>query len=67
MWIDKAVEMTSEKPRFWYLRKQALIYEKAGDTKGAIKAAKASLEHAEKAGNEGYVKQNKESLKKWGA
>lgn len=67
MWIDKAVELTKDKPRFWYLRKQALIYEKAGDTKGAIKAAKASLEHAEKAGNEQYVKQNKESLKQWGA
>ena len=66
-WIDKAVTMTSEKPRFWYLRQQSLIHAKAGNKKGAIAAAKASLMHAEKAGNEGYVKMNKASLKEWGA
>jgi len=66
-WIDKAVDMTKDKPKFWYLRRQALIYAKAGDKKGAIKAAKASLMHAEKANNAGYIKQNKESLKEWGA
>lgn len=67
MWIDKAVDMTSSEPRFWYLRKQSLIHAKAGDKKGAIKAAKASLMHAEKANNADYVKMNKESLKEWGA
>ncbi|TCP22630.1 DUF2911 family protein [Tenacibaculum skagerrakense] len=67
MWIDKAVEMTKSEPRFWYLRKQSLIHAKAGDKKGAIKAAKASLMHAEKAKNADYVKMNKESLKEWGA
>ncbi len=66
-WIEKAVDMSKDKPRFWYLRKQSLIYAKAGDKKGAIKAAKASLMHAEKAGNAGYVKMNKASLKEWGA
>ncbi|WP_442266887.1 DUF2911 domain-containing protein [Tenacibaculum sp. ZS6-P6] len=66
-WIDKAVEMTKDQPRFWYLRKQSLIHAKAGDKKGAIKAAKASLMHAEKAGNADYIKLNKDSLKKWGA
>lgn len=66
-WIDKAVDMTKDKPRFWYLRRQALIHAKAGDKKGAIKAAKASLKYAEEANNAGYVKQNKESLKEWGA
>ena len=65
IWIDKAIEMTSDKPLFYYLRRQALIYAKAGDKKGAIKAAKASLKYAEKAGNEGYIKQNKTSLKEW--
>ena len=66
-WIDKAVEMTSEKPKFWFLRRQSLIHAKAGNKKGAIKAAKESLKHAEKAGNAGYVKMNKASLKEWGA
>lgn len=64
-WIDKAVDMTKDKPRFWYLRQQSLIYAKAGDKEGAITAAKASLAGAEKAGNADYVKMNKESLAKW--
>ncbi|SNR15331.1 DUF2911 domain-containing protein [Tenacibaculum jejuense] len=66
-WIDKAIEMTKDQPRFWYLRKQSLIHAKAGNKKGAIKAAKASLMHAEKAGNADYIKLNKDSLKEWGA
>ncbi len=66
-WVDKAIMMTSKKPRFWMLRKQALIYEKAGDTEGAIAAAKASLKHAKKASNTDYIKLNTESLKAWGA
>lgn len=66
-WMNKAMEMTKESPKFWWLRQQSLINAKAGDKKGAIKAAKASLELAEKAGNSDYVKMNKESLKEWGA
>lgn len=66
-WIDKAIELTKDKPRFWMLRQQSLIHAKAGDTKGAIAAAKSSLEHAEKAGNADFVKMNKDSLKEWGA
>ena len=66
-WIDKAVEMTKDNPRFWFLRQQSLIHAKAGDKKGAIAAAKESLAGAEKAGNADYVKMNKESLKEWGA
>jgi len=66
-WIGKAVEMTKDKPRFWYLRQQSLIHAKAGDKSGAIAAAKKSLAGAEKAGNADYVKMNKESLAEWGA
>ncbi|WP_166383084.1 MULTISPECIES: DUF2911 domain-containing protein [unclassified Polaribacter] len=66
-WIDKSVEMMSDSPKFWVLRRQALIHAKAGDKKGAIKAAKESLRLAEKAGNAGYVKMNTASLKEWGA
>lgn len=63
-WINKAVNMTKDKPRFWYLRQQSLILAKAGDKKGAVKAAKASLAGAEKAGNADYIKMNKEFLAK---
>ncbi|MDO6676832.1 DUF2911 domain-containing protein [Tenacibaculum sp. 1_MG-2023] len=61
-WINKAVDMTKDQPRFWYLRQQSLILAKAGDKKGALKAAKASLASAEKAGNADYVKMNKEFI-----
>lgn len=61
-WINKAVDMTKDQPRFWYLRQQSLILAKAGDKKGAVKAAKASLAGAEKAGNADYVKMNKEFI-----
>ena len=66
-WIDKAVDMTSDAPKFWFLRRQSLIHAKAGNKKGAINAAKESLKYAEKAGNAGYIKMNKASLKEWGA
>ena len=66
-WIDKAVEMTKDKPRFWFLRQQSLIHAANGDKKGAIAAAKKSLEGAKKQGNDDYVKMNLDSLKEWGA
>ncbi len=64
-WIDKAIELR-EKPAFWYHRQQSLIYAKAGDKKGAIKAAQKSLELAKTAGNDDYIALNKKSLKEWG-
>ncbi len=66
-WIDKAIAMTKKQPRFWYYRQQSLIHAKAGNKKGAIAAAKTSLELATKAGNSDYMKMNKDSLKEWGA
>lgn len=66
-WIDKAVDMTKDQPRFWFLRQQSLIHAANGDKAGAISAAKASLEGAKKAGNDGYIKMNTDSLKEWGA
>ncbi len=65
-WIDKAISL-SEKPAFWQLRQQSLIYAKAGDKKGAIEIAKKSLALSEAAANDDYVKMNKDSLKEWGA
>ena len=57
----------TEEPAFWQLRQQSLIKAKAGDKKGAIKAAKASLAKAKEAGNDDYVKMNTASLQEWGA
>ncbi len=64
-WIDKAVSMNDK--AFWIMRRQSLIYAKLGDKKGAIAAAKKSMAAAETAGNQDYVKLNKDSLKEWGA
>ncbi|MFH6603694.1 DUF2911 domain-containing protein [Maribacter algicola] len=64
-WMDKAMSMT-EKPAFWQLRQQSLIYAKAGDKKAAIETAKKSLAAATEAGNDDYVKMNTDSLKEWG-
>lgn len=66
-WIDSAVEMSKDDPKFWMLRQQSLIHAKAGEKETAIAAAKKSLELAKKAGNDDYVKMNEDSLKEWGA
>ena len=65
-WFDEGMKINKD-PKFYQLRQQSLIYAKAGDKKGAIELAKKSLEGAEKAKNEDYIKMNKESLKEWGA
>lgn len=65
-WMDKAMSMT-EKPRFWQLRQQSLLYAKLGDKKKAIQIAKKSLEGAKENGNDDYIKMNMDSLKEWGA
>ena len=66
MWIDKAMSMI-EKPGFWQIRQQSLIYAAAGEKKAAIELAKKSMAAAKEAGNQNYVKQNMDSLKEWGA
>lgn len=63
--IEKAVAGRAE--AFWYHRQHSLILAKSGDKAGAIKAAKTSLQLAEKANNADYVKLNKDSLAEWGA
>lgn len=65
-WMEKAMSMI-EKPGFWQLRQQSLIYAKIGETVKAIATAKKSLEGAKAAKNEAYIKMNSESLKEWGA
>lgn len=63
-WVEKAVEMDGGKA-YWMMRTQSLIYAKLGDMKGAVEAAKKSLVAAQAAGNQDYVKMNKDSLKEW--
>ena len=63
-YIDKALELNKDKP-FWYNRLKSLIQAKLGDKKGAIETAKISLEAAETAKNQDYVKMNKDSIAEW--
>lgn len=62
-WVDKAI--TSRPNAFWMVREKALILAKMGKKKEAIATAKKSMELAEKAGNAGYVKMNKDSIAEW--
>ena len=63
-WIKKAVEMRGEEA-FWMLRKQSLIEAELGMKKEAIATAKRSMASADKAGNNDYVKMNKDSIAEW--
>jgi hypothetical protein len=65
-WMDKAMSMI-EKPGFWQLRQQSLIYAKMGKKKKAIAIAKKSLAGAKEAKNQAYIDMNMASLKEWGA
>ncbi|TRX37592.1 DUF2911 domain-containing protein [Flavobacterium restrictum] len=64
MYIDKALELSADKPYF-YSRLKSLIQAKQGDKKGAIETAKVSLAAAEIAKNQDYVKMNKDSIAEW--
>lgn len=69
-WMDKAIAMRKAAAKdgnapFWMWRQKSLLHAKMGDKKGAIKAAKQSLELAEKAKNMDYVAMNKKSLAEW--
>lgn len=54
-WIDAAVK---ERDAFYIVHVQAQILEKLGDKKAALAAAKHSLELAQKANDNGYIKLN---------
>lgn len=62
-YVQKSTQ--SDNPRFWEVRKEALILAKLGKTKAAIKAATLSKELAEKAGNKDYVRMNEASIAEW--
>ncbi len=63
-YVNKALEISKDKP-FYYYRLKSLIQAKQGDKKGAIETAKVSLAGAEAAKNQDYVKMNKESIAEW--
>ncbi|MDD5149955.1 MAG: DUF2911 domain-containing protein [Flavobacterium sp.] len=63
-YVDKAIEMNADKP-YYYFRLKSLIQAKQGDKKGAIETAKISLDAAEIAKNQDYVKMNKDSIAEW--
>ncbi|MBF2707664.1 DUF2911 domain-containing protein [Flavobacterium soyangense] len=63
-YANKALDMSKDKPYFYY-RLKSLIQAKQGDKKGAIETAKISLAGAEIAKNQDYVKMNKDSIAEW--
>jgi len=63
-YVNKALDISSDKP-FFYYRLKSLIQAKQGDKKGAIETAKLSLAGAEAAKNQDYVKMNKDSMAEW--
>lgn len=63
IWIDKAVELDKENPKFWVIHAQAKIKAKAGDKKGAIAAAELSKKLAVEAKYDAYVVKNDELIK----
>lgn len=62
-WIQKATSI--EKPKFWHVRREAVILGDLGRYPEAIAAAKKSIDLATKAGNDDYVAMNKKSIAKW--
>lgn len=66
-WINAAIDKTpkGQDAPFYMLRQKSLIQAKMGDKAGAIETAKLSLAGAEKAGNNDYVKMNRDSINEW--
>ena len=62
-WITKAVELKDD--AYWIYRQKSLIHEALGEMNMAIDAAQISLELAQSAANQQYVKINKKQLREW--
>jgi len=63
--VNKSIAMQNGDAPFYMLRQKSLIQAANGDKKGAVETAKKSLEASEKAGNEDYVKMNRNSILEW--
>ena len=64
-WIKQANEMNAGAPKYWQLRRQALIEAKLGRKEEAVASAKQSLELAREAGNMDYVRMNEADIEEW--
>jgi len=62
-YVQKATK--GDNPKFWQVRREALILGKLGKVKEAIAAAKLSKDLAMKAGNDDYVRMNEKSIAEW--
>lgn len=63
-WIQKSNSMM---PRYWNVRREALILAELGRTGEAIKVAEKSLSMASESGDDNYVRMNKKSIDEWNA
>lgn len=61
--VQKATKV--DNPRFWQVRREALILADLGRKKEAIEAAKKSMELAKEAKNDDYVRMNEKSIQEW--
>lgn len=61
-WVQKANEMD---PKFWTMRREAMILADMGRYADAIAVAEKSKEAAQAAGNEDYVRMNDKSIEEW--
>ena len=64
-YVNKAIDMQEGEAPFYMLRQKSLIQAATGDKKGAVETAEKSLKGAEKAGNDDYIKMNRNSILEW--
>jgi len=64
-YVNKAIDMQEGEAPFYMLRQKSLIQAATGDKKGAVETAEKSLRAAEKAGNDDYIKMNRNSILEW--
>ncbi len=64
-WVQKATKTGT--PRYWQVRKEALILADMGRKQEALTAAQLSLSLAKEAGNMDYVRMNEASIAEWTA
>lgn len=62
-WVQKATKV--KEPKFWQVRREALILADLGRKAEAIAAAKLSLDLSKAANNMDYVRMNEKSLAEW--
>ena len=66
-WMNKCIEIHEGNDRnvFWIYRQKSLIEAEMKKYKDAVATAEVSLKKATEAGNDDYIKMNKESIEEW--